>query len=294
MTVAGAMAAATLINPYGLGWHGWIGRLMQMRTLPLYVDEWLAPIWHEPTTVAAGLLLLVLVVTRPWRRSRMTGAEAVVVIFWTVQAAGSARHVPLLGLILALQLGRVLKDVRIGWPWLRRLGAKVPIFSDEIRTNETRTPGGLVSLAALAAMAGLLASGTTVAAIGLGVAGPPATRFSPQAVAYLRDHPPTGRLFNDVNYGGTLIRDLPAVPVFADDRFGLYGDRFLEQYRAVVLEPADHAAELLDRWSIQTVLIGPHLPLCDWLADDPGWRQGFTDQAAVIFTRRIAAGELKP
>ncbi|MCP4250199.1 MAG: hypothetical protein GY778_24410 [bacterium] len=294
MTVAAAMVAATLVNPYGLSWHGWIGRLMQMQTLPLYVDEWLAPVWHDPATIAAGLLLLVLVLARPWRASRMTVAEALVVMFWTVQAAGSARHVPLLGLILALQLGRVLKDVRIGWPWLRRLGAKVPIFSDEIRTNEMRTPGGLVSLGALAVMAGLLATGTSVAAIGLGVAGPPANRFSPQAVAYLRAHPPTGPLFNDINYGGTLIRDLPHVAVFADDRFGLYGDEFLEQYRAAVLEPQDHAADLLDRWSIQTVLIGPHLPLRAWLADDPAWRQDFADRAAVIFTRRIAAGELNP
>ncbi|MHC4234450.1 MAG: hypothetical protein ACYSUQ_04985, partial [Planctomycetota bacterium] len=287
LLVAAAMGAATLVNPYGLGWHAWVASLMSMEALGRYVNEWLAPAWNDPEAIAAAMLVVTLVIGTARNRKASTLAEVLVIVFWTIQAAGSARHVPLLGMIVALQLGRVLTGVEVRSAWLRRWGAKIPLFSAEIRLSEARRCGGLVSVAAVAVLLTVLVSHTAVPALGLGTAGPPAAKYSPGAVAWLRSHRPTGALFNDLNYGGTLVLQLPEVPIFADDRFGLYGDEFLEEYRTTVLEPHSNAARLLDRWRIQTVLIGTHLPLCGWLADDREWTPAYRDAIAAVYTRRV-------
>lgn len=132
----------------------------------------------------------------------------------------------------------------------------------------------------------MLAFGVSIPVIGLGIAGPPRERYSSKAVAFLQSRLPTGPVFNDLVYGGTLIRDLPGLPVFADDRFGLYGDDFVVHYCEAVYEPDANAGRLLDRWHIQTALTGPKLPLTAWLDDQPEWARVYRDQAAAIYVRQ--------
>src|SRR5262249_43936508 len=112
---------------------------------------------------------------------------------------------------------------------------------------------------------GLLISATVlhiqVPSLGLGSA-----RFSPgrwplDAVDRLNGEPSDGPLFNDLNWGGYLILHTdPPRPVFADDRFELYGRKFIQDYlNALQYGPAWN--ELLDRYQFQFVLIRPDVPL---------------------------------
>jgi hypothetical protein len=289
--VATAMGAATLLNPYGLDWHAWIVRLMGMKALSLYVIEWKPPSWSDPATIAAVFLLGLGAAVALARRNGITLAEALVVAFWTYQGLRSGRHLPLMAMIVAIQLGRVLADVHVRSVLLRRIGTRLPLFTQDMRATEFRSPGGLASGVTVALLALVLAGGLAVPALGVGLAGPSAKRYSPGAIAYLQSHVPTGRFFNDLNYGGTLIRDLPGLPVFADDRFGLYGEQFVADYRQAVLEPEDNAAGLLDRHDIQTMLIASHLPICQWLKDSPAWSEEYNDNVAAVFTRGRPAPE---
>ncbi len=283
--VALAMAAATLVNPYGPAWHAWIAKLMTMKALSAYVTEWRAPGWNDPATIAGAALLAVTILGTALRRSRTTAAEALVIAFWAFNGFGSGRHLPLMAMVLALQLGRVLADLRIQSPLLSRVGARVPLFSEDMRAVELRRPGGLASLAVIGFLLTLMVGGVTVPAVGINAAGPSCDRYSAGAVAHLQTHAPAGGFFNDLNYGGTLIQQLPGVPVFADDRFGLYGEDFVTEYRRAVLEPDQYAAELLDRYAISTVLIASRLPLCEWLTKNPEWVDEYDDTVAAVFTR---------
>ena len=290
LLLAGAgMGAATLVNPYGLDWHLWVLRLMKMKVLAGYVDEWLPPSWADPSTVAAALLVGVAVWGTIVRRKGTALGEALVLGFWTVQGFSSVRHIPLLAMIAALQVGRVLAGATVDWRALRRLGARVPLFSAAIRDAEARTGGGLASLVAVC-LSGLVAwSGMQISAVGLHGAGPSADRFSTGAVACLSSKPSVGPIFNDLTHGGTLIHELPDVAVFVDDRFGLYGEDFFLQYRDVVKYPDEFAERALSRWRIETVLIGTHLALCDWLAENEEWREAYRDEVAAVFTKRDPA-----
>lgn len=292
LLVGGAMGAATLINPYGLAWHAWIARLMEMKLLAQYVSEWKPLAWTDLAALAGAFLVAAGLIIAVVRRKGVTLAEGVVIAFWVTQGVQSARHVPLMALIVALQYSRLLAGVRIRQPWLCRLARRIPLFSPGIRDAEARTSGGLVSAAAAGGLALVLAAGVTVPALGLGTIGPPETRYSRGAIAHLRANTPDGPFFNDLNYGGTLIRDLPGLPVFVDDRFGLYGEQFVEHYCQATLKPEQHAARMLDRWQIETVLVGAKLPLARWLSDETEWSETYRDAAAVVYTRGTSQQEI--
>ena len=284
--IAAGMGAATLVNPYGIHWHTWIAKLMGFQVLARYVSEWKPLAWTDAAAIVGLLLAATWLVSSIVRRKKTNLPEVLATLFWISQAVQSARHVPLTAIILALQLGRLLADVRVTAPRLAQVGARVPLFSDGIRQAEARATGGLVSTTGAGVLLLLVIAGVHLPAIGLGTAGPPEEKYSRGVVAYLRTHQQTGPFFNDLNYGGTLIRDVPGLRVFIDDRFGLYGEEFVEHYCGAALKPKANAARLLDRWQIETALVGTKLPICRWLADNPEWSETYRDAAAVVYTRK--------
>ncbi|UCE60843.1 MAG: hypothetical protein JSU63_03655 [Phycisphaerales bacterium] len=287
LAVSATMGVVTLVNPYGVDWHLWIIRLMGMGALSQHVHEWMPPTWTDPDAIAAIILVAATAILACTRRNRIKPAEIPIILFWLSQALGSSRHLPLAGMVLALQLGRLLANLRVDSGWVGAVAKRLPLFSPGIRKTELRTGGGLVSGAAIAVLIVLLATGATVPAIGLGVAGPPVDRYPPEAVEYLRMHGTEARLFNEINFGGMLIHQLPETPVFIDDRFGLYGPEFVEEYVVTVRRPNTHADDLLDTWRIDTVLISNTAPLHAWLADSPKWTAAFADNVATVYTRNL-------
>ncbi len=285
LAISLAMGAATLINPYGLGWHRWIAHLTTLTALPHYVDEWQPPVWTDPDCIAAGLLLTLATLTLLVRRRGINLSEALVLTFWLAQAAQHYRHLPVAALLVALQSARLLANVRIESSPLRTLAKRLPLFSADMRAAEQRTAGGLVSAAIVAVLIILVGTNVRIPVIDLAHAGPPADKYSAGALNHLRQHPPGGHLFHDMKYGGLIIRDVPATPVFIDDRFGLYGDAFIKQYIATMGDPDGHADDLFDRWQITAVLVDSNAPFCHWLSTQPDWTQTYRDRIATIYTR---------
>ena len=278
------MGCATLANPYGLAWHKWVLSLMSM-DMSQFVKEWMPPDLAATDTKAAIILVLVAVVGILLRRGRTTVAEALAILFWLAQAPGSYRHLPLLATILAIQLGRICGHRYL--PLSTSIGAsKGELVWLDIRrvslTRSGRLSGAVVVILVLA----LVAQARPVSVLAGEAVGPSTTKYSIGALEYLRKYPPQGRLFNEVHYGGTLIRECPDVPVFIDDRFGLYGEQFITSYIAAVRQPARGAQQLLNEWGITDALLTPSAPLAEWLSGRDGWQKVYQDGVAVIFTRR--------
>lgn len=286
--VAALMGAATLLNPQGLDWHRWIWRLMQMRALSSLVDEWRPTDWTEPDAVSALLLLALLAVAHVLRREKPSAVIVLVTGFWLVQAIGSGRHVSILGLLVAMQAGPLLKDVRLRDGALFRWALRLPLFSNAVRARERQARReGVSPVVALAALA-MLAFDPSGATLGLANAGPPPDRYSTGLIEHLRGNPPPQPVFNDINFGGQLILETPETPVFVDDRFEVYGDAFIVEYAAAVSEPDNHAEALLNRNGIQSVIIGARQPMARWLRHQSGWRAEYADPVAVVFVRTEA------
>jgi hypothetical protein len=108
--------------------------------------------------------------------------------------------------------------------------------------------------------------------------------FPIDAVNYLRQHPVAGALYNNFNWGGFLIWDMPEFPVAIDGRNDLYGDEidrefYDTQYRA------DYRH---DPYLFQSgfVLLSKKVPLANALRSDGRFDLVYEDKIAVVFVRR--------
>ncbi|HEV2402924.1 MAG TPA: hypothetical protein VGS08_01855 [Candidatus Saccharimonadales bacterium] len=74
------------------------------------------------------------------------------------------------------------------------------------------------------------------------------------AVVYLRHHACSGNLFNDYNYGGYLIWQLPNEPVYIDGRMPTWR-QYMDQYEATVKRPTTQYARQFHRYNIRCALL---------------------------------------
>lgn len=115
--------------------------------------------------------------------------------------------------------------------------------------------------------------------------------FTPpnRAIEFIAKNPPAGNLLNDPHFGACLIwkmRNNP--PVFIDPRYNLFGNALLQDYwKMVTCKPGWQ--ERLQYYNIGWTFLPPELELCKRLAKDPQWRLLYSDQASVIYSRRVAS-----
>lgn len=114
--------------------------------------------------------------------------------------------------------------------------------------------------------------------------------FPAGAVAYLRQHPSVGPVFDKEFWGGYLIRELgPRQKVFIDGRADLYEEAgvLTDYLRIVDLSP--NTTLLLRKYGVKSCLIRPNSPLAVFLAHLPNWDRVYADSLSVIFVRRKEA-----
>ena len=85
-------------------------------------------------------------------------------------------------------------------------------------------------------------------------------QFPVQAVAWLAENQPAGRLLNEYNWGGYLQWSLPGSPVFVDGRTDLFGDKVIGDWMTLV-GAGPGWQEQLTRYPIDLVLLEPSRPL---------------------------------
>jgi hypothetical protein len=103
------------------------------------------------------------------------------------------------------------------------------------------------------------------------------------AISYLRNNQPAGRLFNTYNWGGYLMWEAPMYPVFVDGRTDLYNDEVIDEWLKAIRGEVGWQ-DLLERWQVNTVLVEPTAALVVEMKKS-GWKQLYEDPVAVIFTR---------
>jgi hypothetical protein len=105
------------------------------------------------------------------------------------------------------------------------------------------------------------------------------------AASYLKEHPPLENGFNQLQWGGYLLRELwPTERVFIDGQTDFYGDSLLNDY----LQVADLRAgwqDVLDRYDIRWVVFSSDSPLVRTLRTSEGWHVTYEDSLATVLTR---------
>ena len=113
----------------------------------------------------------------------------------------------------------------------------------------------------------------------------PADRITPARAIRAVDIVGAGTVLNDYDFGGYL--DFVGIPPFIDGRSELYGQAFILRHdRALSLQNLPDFLRMLDDYSIRTTLLAPSTPAVALLDRLPDWRRAYTDEIAVVHTRR--------
>jgi hypothetical protein len=108
--------------------------------------------------------------------------------------------------------------------------------------------------------------------------------YPERAVAYMKTNGIQGRLFHHRNWGGYLIWCAPELKVFVDtrgepfDSMGVYKD-----YWAATSDLEPQA--VLDKYSIEYVLMPPDTLLSSVLKTSPKWTVVYSDKVSLLFRR---------
>lgn len=105
-----------------------------------------------------------------------------------------------------------------------------------------------------------------------------------EALQYLRNFHPDGKVFNDFRWGGYLIWNTPQVPVFIDSRVDIFEHHgVLADYLHVV--QLGDSLQILNHNNIRYVLFEKNTPLSYFLMHVPGWKIDYRDSKTVLFER---------
>jgi hypothetical protein len=111
-----------------------------------------------------------------------------------------------------------------------------------------------------------------------------AAEFPEGAVAFLKDHPQPGPLFNDMDWGGYLIWNLRELPVSIDGRTNLHGDDRLRHH--VQTTAGIHPLEDSDLAAARLVIIRTDGPLPELLTGSGRFAIVYQDGLATVLTAR--------
>lgn len=275
--------AATLVNPYGWRLDVHIVRYLNASWILDYVQEFQSPSIRSESMVIFAILLLAgtALVSRAF--SRRQYFEGALVLLWGFAALRSARHIPFYAIsaapLLALELSLAWRAISQHAP----AGAAHRVFWE---LGKELGRSRRVSLWLAFASAGVLAAAP--ADIGF-----PDRKFPVQAVEQTRNWlTPAGAmprlLTSDAWADYIIFRLYPSQRVFFDGRSDFYGPNLGADYRALN-EAAFNWREVLDRYGFQAALLPHSWPLSTVLGREPGWREVYRDQLAVLCVREGAA-----
>jgi hypothetical protein len=253
LVLAGS-ALATLVNPYGWNVYVEIWRTLADPQLHGRVGEW-APLHIGPLSGFYVILVLFAVISRGWRRWEHALPAAVF-----VGAMTSLRHFPIfvvssLGLLTqGYERLVVLVRAQAGW---RRYVLLV------------------------------MATGLVLAPV-VKIARDPGNDFPTAQVAALREQSCAGNVFNDFDFGGYMIWQLPGTRVYIDGRMPSWADsegNYFVRWQRVLSDEA-YARSEFERYDVTCALVYAKRTRLIGQLEADGWQVSSQDAKAVLLRAR--------
>ncbi|HKY86400.1 MAG TPA: hypothetical protein VJL90_06555, partial [Pseudorhodoplanes sp.] len=260
---------AACINPYGPEMI-----LVTFRTVALGEALTIITEWRPQDFTHLGafeLLLLGAIALALYRGVTLPPFRIIMLLGVLHLSLAQSRHADLLGLLAPVFLAR---------PLARN-------FRELAATDQASAPSSAWAPAATG-VAIVLVTGLAAARADIA---PPA-RITPVNALKSIDLAKAGPILNDYDFGAYL--DFVGIPPFIDGRTELYGTAYTMRYsRALNLQNLPDFLKLLDDYKIGTTLLLPTTPATALMDRLPGWQRVYSDDIAVVHTRR-ATGASEP
>jgi hypothetical protein len=279
-----AALAGTCLNPSG---PGVITHLLSFFQMPWLVDatmEMRSPDFHAWYGRTFLVLLMGCIFVLAMGRQRMKGRHLVALLGTTALALQSARNIEIWALtgllITAMYADGLWRQV----PW-RPLVHLRTAFSG----GAGMARGGLWSAVAAVAAIGLALHGGHIANLQLMPAGFDPGTFPVRVVERARAASVSGRMLNELAWGGYVLYAWPEQKVFIDGQTDFYGDSLSQLYMDMRLAKPGWE-QRLDSLEVQMVLMPDDVPLVWVLEKSAGWTVADSADGAVRLMRRADSG----
>jgi len=242
------------------------------------IGEWVAPNLREIWYFRFYLLIILLFLSL--KRERIGWTNLLLLLFFINSALRHVRHLSLAGIFLTPLL------IELITPWTERLRNLVPAKKAEVKQLALSPFTGPVATLFFA-----------VALFIIGSANPPAWQrvseklftlpenFSPAAIRYLAEHPPSGKMFNEYSLGGYLLYALDPPPkVFIDGRADMYGEKIFADYGKIARMDKE-ADALLAQYGVDWIIFPWDRPLVRYLLAGGRWAEAYRDSKVAILVR---------
>ncbi len=273
------------LNPNTFQMWAYPFQTVGIEVLQDFIAEWRSPDFHEIHFQPFIWMLLAALTVLGLSRKGADFTDLTLVALFSYMTLLAARNIALFALVTAPVIVRYGTPVIVDWK--ERVLKQPP---EEARPDRETRPFFvalnwllllLVIIGALLQISGPITAkaNTKAQAESLPVA----------AVDFLREAELSGPLFNNYNWGGYIIWELPQYPVFVDGRTDLYGDGLLREYLATLFA-RDGWRETLDEYDVNLVFVETAAPLANELRQEPGWEEVYSDGMASIIVRLTDEG----
>jgi hypothetical protein len=261
---------ASVFNPGGAGsWFSILG-FVNNQYLMSRMLEANSPNFQLPELRIFFLLLVFSIFLLAVKRGALSSGQGLLLAGFSAMSLMAFRNVHLYGIVAPFVLAEALTDLR-SLPLVNRLEATLARVEDQI--------------------SGAIYPVVTVLVLGALVILSPISkvlyRFEPEtfpvdAVRWLESNPQSGRMFNDLNWGGYLALNLHPQKTFVDSVADVTGEVTLDY--EILLTASDGWENLLKQYDIEWAVIEPDSPLAHALLER-GWEILNKDETAVILRR---------
>lgn len=107
--------------------------------------------------------------------------------------------------------------------------------------------------------------------------------FPVGAMRWLKEHPQTGHMFNELNWGGYLALNLYPQKTFVDSVADVTGEVTMDY--EIILTTSKGWEELLEQYDIQWTIVETDADLAIILSQEKGWDILYEDDTAVILRK---------
>ncbi len=264
------MGVGAMINPHGAKILLYPFKTISIGALGQYIQEWQPPDFHSAQVQPFVWLLLLSFAAVGFSRRRLALSDCLLFTVFAYLSFSAARNIALFALAAAPVLAR--HAAPLAEALSRRAGFTAGAAAEPRRF---RTINLLIFIVLALAVAIKAATVLPLAANQEEIG----KTMPVEAVGWLQENQPPGRLFNAYNWGGYLLWELPEYPVFIDGRTDLYDDALVSEWLGVV-RAEEGWEEALDRWGVRLVLIEHGLPLESQLENEGWMRLDFGDEAS--------------
>ena len=278
-TLAGACAAASLVNPYGWRLHQHMFEYLRSDWIRSVIQEFQSPSFRNENMMQfEGLLMAGLIAAGALlRRRRMV--EALWILFFAHEGLASARHVPI---FVTVAGPAIAAELAARWAAWTRSAPRQSLRAILNRMAADSAPG--FRRASLWPAAVLLA----LALIGPPIPWPqdfPDVVFPVKMVHEHASEILQARVLTTDQWADYLIYTDPRQKVFVDGRSDFYGPETGNQYIHLVYGQWDWR-QTMDRYRFNLVLLPTDLGIVQILKLQPEWRVVEDDGKRILMARK--------